>query len=263
MGESNGTGVFQKQPQQVVKQVIGQVPPNNHVQTPGVNQVVETKMVPIQITLPAQPGSELGQRVLSIQVPAAVLQGNQLHKVLTGPVISATMGLPQQIANNLLQQHVNAAFGGASHTLAIGQQLITKPVIQGDAALTVDSSDEDVELPKFTIEPGCSTTKPATSKTKRKRQPKIVFCLKQHDGSNDTSDEDEDGSDDDEDSEDAEDDRDEDEQEMEDAGPEEEPLNSEDDVTDEDPTDLFDTENVVVCQYDKVRCNSRLFKLFV
>lgn len=256
VGDANGTGVFQKQAQQVGKQVIGQVPPNNHVQTPGVNQVVETKLVPIQITLPAQPGSDLGPRVLSIQVPTTALQGNQLHKVLTGPVISATMGLPQAIANNLLQQHVNAAFGGSSHTLTIAPQIITKPVIQGDAALTVDSSDEEVELPKFTIEPGCSAAKAGGSKTKRKKQPEIVICLKQHDGSNDTSDEEEEGSDDDEDSDDAEDDRDEDEQEMEDAGPEEEPLNSEDDVTDEDPGDLFDTENVVVCQYDKVICVS-------
>lgn len=32
----------------------------------------------------------------------------------------------------------------------------------------------------------------------------------------------------------------------------EEPLNSDDDVSDDDPTDLFDTENVVVCQFDKV-----------
>lgn len=32
----------------------------------------------------------------------------------------------------------------------------------------------------------------------------------------------------------------------------EEPLNSEDDVTDEDPSVLFETDNVVVCQYDKV-----------
>ncbi|PSN47897.1 hypothetical protein C0J52_03380 [Blattella germanica] len=31
-----------------------------------------------------------------------------------------------------------------------------------------------------------------------------------------------------------------------------EPLNSEDDVSDDDPTDLFDTDNVVVCQYDKI-----------
>jgi hypothetical protein len=31
-----------------------------------------------------------------------------------------------------------------------------------------------------------------------------------------------------------------------------EPLNSGDDVSEEDPSDLFETDNVVVCQYDKV-----------
>ena len=31
-----------------------------------------------------------------------------------------------------------------------------------------------------------------------------------------------------------------------------EPLNSADDVSEEDPNELFDAENVVVCQYDKV-----------
>ena len=31
-----------------------------------------------------------------------------------------------------------------------------------------------------------------------------------------------------------------------------EPLNSDDDVSEDDPNELFDTENVVVCQYDKV-----------
>ena len=30
------------------------------------------------------------------------------------------------------------------------------------------------------------------------------------------------------------------------------PLNSDDDISDEDPDELFGTENVVVCQYDKV-----------
>jgi len=38
----------------------------------------------------------------------------------------------------------------------------------------------------------------------------------------------------------------------EDEGPEEEPLNSGDDVSDEEQADLFDTDNVVVCQYDKI-----------
>ena len=32
----------------------------------------------------------------------------------------------------------------------------------------------------------------------------------------------------------------------------EDPLNSNDDVSDDDPGDLFDTDNVVVCQFDKV-----------
>ena len=36
-----------------------------------------------------------------------------------------------------------------------------------------------------------------------------------------------------------------------------EPLNSEDDVSDEEDLELFDTENVVVCQYDKVRATPR------
>jgi len=35
-------------------------------------------------------------------------------------------------------------------------------------------------------------------------------------------------------------------------GEDEEPLNSGDDVSDEDPTELFETDNVVVCQYDKI-----------
>lgn len=36
------------------------------------------------------------------------------------------------------------------------------------------------------------------------------------------------------------------------ADEEEEPLNSEDDVSDEEPEVLFESDNVVVCQYDKV-----------
>lgn len=68
------------------------------------------KIVPIQITLPTQigvPNSE--QRVLTIQVPASALQENQLQHVLTGPIISSILPLPQQIASTVLQQHVNAA----------------------------------------------------------------------------------------------------------------------------------------------------------
>ena len=62
---------------------------------------------------------------------------------------------------------------------------------------------------------------------------------------------DNDDDDDDEDDDDDDDDEDEDEDE-EDNAAEEEPLGSGDDISDEDPSDLFNTENVVVCQYDKI-----------
>lgn len=45
----------------------------------------------------------------------------------------------------------------------------------------------------------------------------------------------------------------EDDDDVDDIGAEEEPLNSADDVSEEEQSDLFDTDNVVVCQYDKVR----------
>lgn len=129
-----------QQPPQMLKQVVGQVPPNNHVQT-SIAQVVETKMVPIQITLPPQPGTEGGQRVLTIQVPATALQGNQLHKVLTGPVITATMSLPQHLASTMLQQHVNAALNSQQQNLTLGT-IVNKSVIQQSDGC-VDMEDDD------------------------------------------------------------------------------------------------------------------------
>ena len=35
-------------------------------------------------------------------------------------------------------------------------------------------------------------------------------------------------------------------------GQDEDPLNTDDDDSDDDQLDMFDTDNVVVCQYDKV-----------
>lgn len=106
------------------------------VQQAQISQIVDTKLVPIQITLPPQPGTEGSSRVLTIQVPASALQGNQLHRVLTGPIITATMGLPANIASTLLQQHVNAAFNSQ-------QQTVTS-VIQADGA--GDESDEEISI---------------------------------------------------------------------------------------------------------------------
>uniref|UniRef100_A0A8C5QWH8 Ral transcription factor IIA subunit 1 n=1 Tax=Leptobrachium leishanense TaxID=445787 RepID=A0A8C5QWH8_9ANUR len=78
----------------------------------------------------------------------------------------------------------------------------------------------------------------------------------QVDGAGDTSseeDEDEDEDYDDEEEEDKEKDG-------EDGQVEEEPLNSGDDVSDEEGQELFDTENVVVCQYDKIHRSKNKWK---
>ena len=74
------------------------------------------------------------------------------------------------------------------------------------------------------------------------------------DGPADSSDE-EDPVDDDDDGDDDDDDDDDDidpDADDDDEGVEEEPLGSEDDISDEDASDLFETDNVVVCQYDKI-----------
>lgn len=175
----------------------------------------EDKMIPIQITLPAQPTVDSATRVLTIHVPTSALNGPQLHTLLTGPVITATMGLPAQLASSLLQQHVNAALNSqqqaAQQALTLKQNQTT--IIQG-----IDNSNS-VKL----------------------------------DGGTDTSDEDDDASEDEGTDDEAEEEKEDDDPDvMDDGVGEEEPLNSEDDVTDEEPADLFDTDNVVVCQYDKV-----------
>ncbi|XP_033624113.1 transcription initiation factor IIA subunit 1-like isoform X1 [Asterias rubens] len=75
--------------------------------------------------------------------------------------------------------------------------------------------------------------------------------LQQVDGANDTSDEDDDDDDDDDEDNENDDDENEDNNDYS-QDIEEKPLNSDDDVSDEDPAELFETENVVVCQYDKI-----------
>jgi len=122
-----------------------------------------------------------------------------------------------------------------------------------------DSTDEDnsaVDDIEEVDESGGSSlvvAEPEQSK-KRGKSSKKIKKLQQVDGPADSSDED-DGVDDDEDGDDDEDDDDSDinpDGDDDDEGVEEEPLGSEDDISDEDASDLFETDNVVVCQYDKI-----------
>jgi len=87
------------------------------------------------------------------------------------------------------------------------------------------------------------------------KKPKI----QQVDGPNDSSDSEEElksndeiDDDDDDDDNDSDDDIDGDDEDPDGEGAEDEPLGSGDDISEGDPSDLFNTENVVVCQYDKI-----------
>ncbi|XP_061715251.1 transcription initiation factor IIA subunit 1 [Cydia pomonella] len=182
--------------------------------------------VPVQLTLPAQPGVPGSQpRSFTIQIPASALNGNKLHQVLTGPIINATISLPQPLAATLLQQHINSALaaqqnefdgGGGGRSGAAPFSL--------DGAL--DSSDDE--------------------------------------GSNGGEGSDDAAGDDDDDEESGEEPAEEEEEERdEDGGAEEEPLNSGDDVSDEEPGDMFDTDNVVVCQYDKITRSRNKWKFYL
>lgn len=248
------------------------------------------KMVAIQITLPALPNVPNSQpRVLTIQVPASALQENQLQQVLTGPIITSIMPLPPQIASSVLQQHVNSYLqNNTMNTIQIHKQM------DGAYDMHMDTiAEEDYQTPPIfplsevldhhlmskvahngavvsqmdsvpSTSASCSSGTVLKKKLRHRRRV-MIEIRHQLDGAVDTSDEeasdisDDNIGDDDEDDLDKEDDEDLDGE----GGAEEEPLNSEDDVTDEDASDLFDTDNVVVCQYDKITRSRNKWKFYL
>uniref|UniRef100_A0A1L8DI02 Putative transcription factor iia n=3 Tax=Nyssomyia TaxID=252611 RepID=A0A1L8DI02_9DIPT len=115
------TAATSSQPQQTTTSVVAGLDPN--------------KLIPVQITLPAQAGVPNSEpRVLTIHMPASALQENQLHQMLNGPIISSIMSLPPQIASSVLQQHVNSTLQNQTMgSISIQKQL--------DGA--ADTSDED------------------------------------------------------------------------------------------------------------------------
>ncbi|XP_037951262.1 transcription initiation factor IIA subunit 1-like isoform X2 [Teleopsis dalmanni] len=168
------------------------------------------RIMPVNITLPAQPGTHNTEpRVLTIHVPASALQENQLTQILTAQLISSIISLPTTLANSVLQQHVTAAL----QNLSI-QKFNPSKQLDGQLVDTTDEEESDV--------------------------------------SDDNIDEDDEDID-----------KDEDEDIENEDGAEEEPLNSGDDVSDEDSTDLFDTDNVIVCQYDKITRSRNKWKFYL
>ncbi|XP_055729322.1 transcription initiation factor IIA subunit 1-like isoform X4 [Salvelinus fontinalis] len=181
----------------------------------------QQQMVLQQQVLPQmQPG---GGQAPVIQQVLAPLQGG--HPQQTGVIIQ-----PQQIVltGNKVQQNAQV-MQMPGQVQQIQQQVQQVQQAQGGAA-------------------------PGPPQQQAKQQPPMML---QVDGAGDTSSEDED-------EEEEEYDEDEDEDKDKDGGEEgqveEEPLNSEDDVSDEEDQELFDTENVVVCQYDKIHRSKNKWK---
>lgn len=101
--------------------------------------------------------------------------------------------------------------------------------------------------------------------TEEQQQALLKRNVRQLDGSNGTSDEDEnDSNTSDGDFPDGDDDvdvtDDEDEREADTNREDEDPLNSGDDVSNDESSEMFETDNVVVCQYDKITRNRNKWK---
>uniref|UniRef100_A0A3B1IIX5 General transcription factor IIA, 1 n=1 Tax=Astyanax mexicanus TaxID=7994 RepID=A0A3B1IIX5_ASTMX len=183
-------------------------------------------MVQQQVLPQMQPG---GVQAPVIQQVLAPLQGGLPQQ--TGVIIQ-----PQQIVltGNKVQQ--NAQVMQAAMAAQAGQGA-AQIQAQGQPQPQVQSQQQQpVQQPQPQTQPQQAA----------QQQPPMML---QVDGAGDTSSE-EDEEEEDEYDEDEDEDKDKDG--AEDGQVEEEPLNSGDDVSDEEDQELFDTENVVVCQYDKV-----------
>jgi transcription initiation factor TFIIA large subunit len=139
--------------------------------------------------------------IFSLSFTLIYVAGNQLHTVLTGPIIAATMALPQHLASSLLQQHVTAA-------------------LQGQAA---SGASQMQQLATVGAAVAQNTTNNGNVMAGRQGFQQTTGTIRQLDGLHDTSDEDDDDDDDDDlDEDDENDDKDDDENEEEnDGGPEE------------------------------------------
>lgn len=229
---------MQQHPQQLHmlqnKQMVRAIPPTGcAAQGSQLEQSFpEWRRVPIQLTIPCAPGVGDGQRILAIDVPEVFLQGHHLKQILTGQVISTTMGLPLMTACAFLQEQVNAAFFKYQQSFFgmtnVGVHL---SVVQPETATQDQGSNQNVQ-----------------------NMPNPQNIL-QADGPVDSSDEDEEDESEEGSDNDAQDDKEDEEMEQSSpqGGEDEPPLNSEDDVSDADGTEeSFETDNVIVCQFDKV-----------
>lgn len=205
----------------------------------------------------------LPQQVIQLQGDQAGQQQTSMYPAFQGRVAIATaprvIFTPAQAqlaaAQQIQQQQQQQSQPPQAEQLQQRPEL-KQHIIQVDGSSDTRSMVEQSPLLKKTKHTNSNLHETKKLTTKSMKESEHLNVVIQLDGANDSSSEDLDGDEDDEDydnypiaavgstttngenSESPEE--------------EEEPLNSEDDVSDDDPTDLFDTDNVVVCQYDKI-----------
>ncbi|XP_039250128.2 transcription initiation factor IIA subunit 1-like [Styela clava] len=205
--------------------------PDRVVYQQGTNIVLPTQGQQIYHT-PYQPVTVLQQS--NLQVPHQRLPGQTQTTIVLAPTSSQAGVSGQQ----------KSASTGKSNPSAIIQVDGSKDSSSDEEGPSTSSSSTTISKSNVKLFP----VKKKILQSGRKKRGKVIL---QVDGGIDSSSSDEDVEDDDDDD-DEEDDEEEDTQEEEEEKVDEEPLCSADDDSDQDASELFDTDNVVVCQYDKI-----------
>ncbi|XP_053736857.1 transcription initiation factor IIA subunit 1 [Synchiropus splendidus] len=183
-----------------------------------------------------------------------LLQQQMQPGAVQAPVIQQVLaplqgGIPQQTGVIIQPQQIVLAAGNKVQGNAQVMQTATMAAQPGQAAAQVQQS-QAAAVPQNQAQ----QQQQQQQQPQAQQQPQMML---QVDGAGDTS------SEEDEDEEEEYDEDDEEEKDKdagEDGQVEEEPLNSGDDVSDAEDQELFDTENVVVCQYDKIHRSKNKWK---
>ncbi|XP_052442666.1 transcription initiation factor IIA subunit 1 [Carassius gibelio] len=257
----------QTQPQQVLLPSVQQATPQQViVQDPKIFQHMGSAGMSTATTLalPAGVGQFITHQGQILQVVRAsngaqYLIQPQQQMLLQQQVLPQMQ--PGAVQAPVIQQVLTPLQGGLSQ----GTGVIIQPqqiVLTGNK---VQQNTQVMQAAAMAVQPEQGAAQPQPQpqaqapqqqpqQTQASQQPPMVL---QVDGAGDTSSE-EDEEEEDEYDEDEDEDKEKDG--AEDGQVEEEPLNSGDDVSDEEDQELFDTENVVVCQYDKIHRSKNKWK---
>lgn len=199
----------------------------------------------IQVVRAANGAQYFIQPQQSIMLQQQVLQGGVQAPVIQQVLTPLQGGLPQQTGVIIQPQQI----------VYTGNKVQQNPqVLQAAMAPGQTSTQTQPQTHTHTPTQQQQQQQSAQQQAQPQQQPPMML---QVDGAGDTSSEDEE---DEEDEYDEDEDEDKDKDGGEDGQVEEEPLNSGDDVSDEEDQELFDTENVVVCQYDKIHRSKNKWK---